>query len=214
MRKQSNAEIEAARRAEENAAYRREINTLIEQIEKLFREELPNVQHLSSQSVCIAVYDAAVFVQSLRTFRENRGQPKRPKFSPLQKAARAMRRPLAAERRAVERAFEREIPDGTPQPIIDRLYAIGLEEIEIAERAVIPFIKKTAGFDATSEMGRRIAAAFTAFGMRVAKNPKSESPYVHLVTQTLALGRVHQSSATTAERLRGRASRSRSGKRK
>ena len=74
MRKQSHAEI-AAERAEENAAYSREINTLIEQIEKLFHDELPNAKCLSSQEFCSALYDMAVFVQSMRTFRINRGQP-------------------------------------------------------------------------------------------------------------------------------------------
>ena len=209
MRKQSPAEI-AAERPEENAAYSREINTLIEQIEKLFHDELPNAKCLSSQEFCSALYDMAVFVQSMRTFRINRGQPERPKLSPLQKAARAMQRALAAERRAIERI----IPDGTPQPIIDRFYGCWLEEIESAARAVTPFIKKSVSFDATAEMGRRIAAAFTVLGIRVPKNPKEGSPFSNLVTKALMLGGVHQAQATTVERLRGRVQRSRSGRRK
>ncbi len=209
MRKQSPAEI-AAKRPKENAAYSREINTLVEQIEKLFHDELPNAQALSSQEICIAVHNVAVFVQSMRTFRINRGQPKRPKLSPLQKAARAMQRALAAERRAIERI----IPGDTPQPIIDHFYGCWLKEIESAALAVTPFIKKSVSFDATAEMGRRIAAAFTVLGIRVPKTPKEGSPFSNLVTKALMLGGVHQAQATTVERLRGRVQRSRSGRRK
>ena len=190
--------------------YSREINTLIEQIEKLFRDQLPNVQDLSSQSFCIAVYDVAVFVQSLRTFRKNRGPPKRPKFSPLQKAARAFQRALDAERREIERI----IPDDTPQPIIDQNFGRWLREIESARLAATPFIAKSPQFDEVAEMAARVAAAFAAVGVSVPKNPKEDGPFSNLTTEILALGGIHQSSATTVERLRGRASRSRSGKRK
>ena len=208
--RQSPAEIEAAARAEKNAAYSREIDTLIEQIEILFRAALPNAQDLSSQEICIAMYNVAIFVQSMRTVRINRGQPKRPKFSPLQKAARAMQRALAAERRAIKCI----IPDGTPQPIIDHFYGDWLKEIESASRAVDPFIKKIASFDATAEMGRRVAKAFATLGMKVPRNPTVASPFVLITTQSLMLGGLNQSSATTAERLRGRALRPRSGRRK